>query len=819
MRRSAALAGGKGSCPLDLARGNPVNPISGCKILAGDSELDFALPAALPLAWQRIYSSGQRLAGLLGQGWSTPLSSALHISDGQLIILDPFQRDITFALPRVGDALYSLSEKITLERTGERNFELIDEDGLRRQFAMLPRAYDTAVLVGMVDTNDNQIRITWNARRLPESVQDSAGRVFVLDYIDHGGQVRLGSVKVQRDAVDYEEPTSDLLVRYAYDDAGNLFQVIDRAGQVVRQFAYTNHIMVEHAQPGALVSRYEYDDYEWTGKVTRNWANNGMSWNFRYLNGETLVYDNLGRQELFRFDKKRRFTGMVDPLGRETTYQLDNHGNVLAVVTPDGRSTSYRYDRRSRLMRMERGGKGTGIVYDTKVDKPALFTDALGATTALRYDERGNLLSVTDALGQRTVYEYDARGLPVKVTDPAGGIKTLAYNRAAQPVSYTDCAGNTSSFSYDVDGRLLSATDTKGRATTYTYDPAGRLSTMVHPDGSTEQVEYDTLGRLLARVDAAGRRTSYQLDVDGKPIKRTDSRGAVLEYRYDPLRRLAELIRENGEAHRFAYDPLDRLSEETGFDGRLTRYRYDNSGLLVAKEEHGATQGKEATRIDTSYTRDSAGRVVDKIMSRMNGEAGTEQLRLRFAYDDLGRMTQATDDTAIVSLEYDALGRLVTERTERGAETTLVRHVYDPLGEPIRTVLADGSVPGAPSAAWAQLHQSNASPAIATAIAPGKVRRHTRSGPMPLRAVAQAGAGEGAAPLIAQACDEAGSGTPLPAGDPQHGRTAWRDEVIGPILAALQPWPDAGLAFDPAHDGIDDGVDGDQGWDGRGPGF
>ena len=40
-------------CPGGMAVGSPVNPQLGAKVLVGESELDFALPGALPLVWQR----------------------------------------------------------------------------------------------------------------------------------------------------------------------------------------------------------------------------------------------------------------------------------------------------------------------------------------------------------------------------------------------------------------------------------------------------------------------------------------------------------------------------------------------------------------------------------------------------------------------------------------------------------------------------------------------------------------------------------------------------------------------------------------------
>ncbi|WP_167241571.1 DUF6531 domain-containing protein, partial [Massilia genomosp. 1] len=103
-------------CPACLLVAQPVNPLSGSKILAGELDLDFALPAALGLVWQRNYSSAQGQAGWLGAGWSTPISDALQVGGGQVVLLDGWQREVTFSLPRPGESIYSPSEKITLSR-------------------------------------------------------------------------------------------------------------------------------------------------------------------------------------------------------------------------------------------------------------------------------------------------------------------------------------------------------------------------------------------------------------------------------------------------------------------------------------------------------------------------------------------------------------------------------------------------------------------------------------------------------------------------------------------------------------------------------
>ena len=828
----------KEPCPACLLVGAPVNPVSGSKILAGDSDLDFALPAALALVWQRTYSSAQRQAGWLGQGWATPISDALKVGVDDVVVLDAFQRDITFSLPRVGESRYSPSEKLTLARSAERNFELIDQDGLRTQFAVPATASatagDIARLVGLMDANGNRISIEYNQRQLPERIEDSAGRAYLLDFADVRGHPRLRSIALLADASVEPGAEPALLVRYDYDAAGNLVQVRNRLGEITREYAYRNHVMIEHCQPGGLVSRYEYDEYAASGKVTRNWTNNGLSWSFRYRAQETIVTDNLGREQRYRFDSERRFVGQVDAAGGVTTRRLDSDGNLLAITDPGGRSTGYRYDQRGRLIRVESKAEGasastgTGIVYDTRFDKPALITDALGATTALRYDEHGNLLSVTDALGQRTAYQYDDRGLPVHVRDAAGGVKRLAYNRAAQLITYTDCSGNSTHFSYDHDGRLVRATDANGNATRYAYDAIGRLLSAVQPDGATERYEYDGLGRLLARIDAAGKRTQYELDSDGKPLKRIDARGGVLAYRYDDARRMAELINENGEVHRFVYDALDRLTEETGFDARLTRYRYDDSGLVVAKEEHGSGVRTELTRIDTSYLRDGMGQLVEKIIARTTGEAQAEQLRLRFAYDSVGRMTQAINADADVALRYDAIGQLLEEETRAGMDITVLRHAYDELGNRIRTVLPDGRVLNNLFYGSGHLHQINLDGEVITDIERDRTHqalsrsqgaltsrfRYDAAGRllsqvaalgtlMPGTAAGQIGTGEGAAPVIARDYQYDAAGNLLSIDDRRHGRTTYSYDVIGRILSAVQPQSDERFAFDPAHNLLD----------------
>jgi len=820
-KKNADKAEGEGKigCPKCVLVAAPINPLTGSKILADTIDLDFALPAPLPLVWQRSYSSAQRQAGWLGSGWTVPLSRALQVNVDSVVILDAFAREITFSLPAIGESRYSPSEKITLVRTQDRSFELIDDKGERDLFALPETSNTIARLVGQIDANGNRITITYNGRQLPERVEDSAGRSYLLSFEDHRGHPRLRNIAVQLAA---PATGTELLVAYEYDAAGNLAKVSNGQGVATRQFAYRNHVMVEHSQPGGLVSRYEYDEYAASGKVTRNWTNNGRSWDLRYLAQETIVTDNLGRVERYRFDAKKRLIGKVDAAGGVTTHRLDSNGNILAITDPGGRSVNYRYDQRGRVIRIESGGSGTGIVYDNRFDKPALITDALGATTALRYDEFGNLASMTDALGHRTAYQYDEHGLPVRVTDAAGGVKRLAYNRAGQLISYTDCSNNTTHFSYDDKGRMIRTLDAIGNDTTYSYESDGRLSTTVRPDGSLERYEYDAFGRLTARIDPAGHRTQYVLDSTGKLVKRIDARGGELAYRYDEAERISELINENGDTHRFVYDALDRLVEETGFDSTMTRYRYDDSGLAIAREEYGSDQRTPYTRIDTHYSRDITGQLLEKIVSRATSADSAEQIRLRYAYDPVGRLTQAINAAAEVTLEYDALGQLVGERTKTRESTTALRHAYDELGNRVETTLPDGRVLNHLFYGSGHLHQINIDGEVITDIERDQLHRAVsrtqgaltsqfQYDPMGRMLAQMAGRMEstpGSDPTIARRYEYDVTGNLLSINDNRKGRKTYRYDAIGRIIHAVQPDLVERFAFDPAHNLLDTTVSG-----------
>ena len=796
--------GNKGNAASDACKtgcgatkGKPVNVAYGCKVLFGAEDMDFDLPAVLPLPWQRSYASDNDYSGWLGRGWSIPLSNRIEKQGEHFTLIDEQGRRIELGRVVEGQTKLLRSEQITITGTDNGRVELADPEGGARQiFAPLSIAEscaqgmfeDTLVLIAILDRNLNQIRIGYgdgDQSGLPTTLIDSAGRALTLAFAPLGARgERLDAPAHARGSRltgitqhgTYANDTGyipfdalETLVSYLYSSDGDLVEVKNRLNESTRQFAYDDHQMVMHAQPGGVVSHYEYDKLEPTGKVIRNWTDDGREWRFDYLStefaprglrGSTRITDQLGRVETVYFTEKKHILGQTDALGGRSTRHIDASGLLLGLTDEAGRDTRISLNDDGLPTEITGpDGAAQRISYHTQFKRPTQITDALGNASTYAYDDRGNLASVTDALGNTTRYERDARGLISAIIDATGKRKTLTYNGAGQITRYTDCSEETSTWSYDARGHLQSSTDSLGYATHYEHDAMGRLTALTQADGATERCEYDTLSRLTAHTDAAGSRTFYTLAVDGLPLTRTNALGGALSYAYDSARRLTALQNENRSSYHFHYDALDRLTAEQGFDQTLTRYRYDPTGLPTEKLELGVSAiengspdsahstsnpgngripsaprsrgtaddpwGEQGTNgnanttepplcggaIRTRYLRNAAGRLTQKLVAGRMGEIGapSQTRTTRYGYDLAGQLTEAINDHGSrITLAYDALGQLMGETSlgTNGAPTSLA-HVYDALGNRIQSTLPTGETVNWLYYGSGHLHQIN----------------------------------------------------------------------------------------------------------------
>ena len=134
-------------CKDKVKKGNPVNPQLGAKVLSGTADLDFALPGAMPLVWQREYSSYVNAeqgahCGVFGYGWSAPMELRLSVLISATLLHDSQGRTITFDGLTPSEAIYSPSEDTWLLRTGMHPGGLAQELAAMTGGACFARAAD-----------------------------------------------------------------------------------------------------------------------------------------------------------------------------------------------------------------------------------------------------------------------------------------------------------------------------------------------------------------------------------------------------------------------------------------------------------------------------------------------------------------------------------------------------------------------------------------------------------------------------------------------------------------------------------------------------
>ena len=810
-------------CPGGITVSSPVNPQLGAKVLLGAQDLDFALPGAMPVVWQRQYSSYVNRAhgaacGLLGHGWHLIHEVRIELQEDASLLFDAAGRVITFdeaLLP--GGQLYSASENIWLMRGGSgeasgtapwasrarwRHIEhalacdpeiiLAASGDATTLWCFAPphrlqanrpgntpantraAATNTAAtavidtthslhgpwrLLAQIDRLGRSQRYHYSDGSQSQSTSEDtmpAGRLIALtDGV--GRRYRLLHQRIHRGkpaqvpqgqsgawgaddgwrliGVELEhDPLAPLhsplaLVRYAYNARGDLAQVRDRAGELVREFEWNEHRISAHRHAHGPWHSYRYESTAPGARVVEHSNEEGLSYQFEYLKqpaspegvprAATRVRDSLGRIQTYHFEGVpglSRLTVHERADGSIWRYEYDGFGHLAASTDPLGRCTRIRRDAQGRITgeQLPAGGSSASV-YD-EVSGRLLHTSGPGDPgTAYEYDSFGRLIQITQAGSTAVRYRYPEPqehrlhcDSPASIEDARGGLKRLAWSDAGQLLSYTDCSGHSTYYHYDRWGALVETINALGQHLRHERDAQGRIVATQHTGGQTERYHYYRAGRLM-RIEPAGQgqtdnaRSDIDLSYDlwGRLTRRSYG-GLALAFEYDAAGRLERLVNENGAQSRFAWDTQDRLVQEEGFDGRLQRYDWDAAGQLIA-----AHDGNAQTQACTRYHWDEGGRLVARelpataqIGEQMGAQMGAQIHR--YEWDAAGRMLAAS---VWQSLQQDGehnsgeqnrrepaawlQSRIELQRDPLGRITGEIQRLYKP-------VLAPGMQPNMP---------------------------------------------------------------------------------------------------------------------------
>ena len=631
---------------------DPVD-VAGGRVLL--TQTDVELAGVLGLVLSRTHLSSHRVGRWFGPSWASTLDQRLEVEetgvyfaaeDGMLLAY-PAPVEGAVALPEEGP-------RWPLRRTQDGYTITDPERGQTLHFALTGASRHAALpLRAITDRGGHRIDLDYDPSGTLTEVRHSGD--YRISVQTTGGRITALRLRGARAGTQHDET----LVRYGYDERGQLSEVINSSG-IPLWFDYDSVGRLTGWQDrNNLAYHYTYDE---AGRCVRTSGAGGhMNGTFAYDsdNRVTVFTDSLGHATTFYFNELDQVVREVDPLGRATVSVWDPYDQLLSRTDPLGRTIRYTYDGAGNLVEIIRPDGSRALAEYNELRLPVTVIDPDGATWRHAYDERGNLTAVTDPLGATTTYGYDGLGHLTAVTDALGHVRRVQTDTAGLPIAVTDPLGATTRYARDAFGRVVAITDPVGGVTRLGWTTEGTLAWRALPDGATERWSYDGEGNLVEHLDALGQLTRTEIGPFDLPAAEVGPDGARLEFGYDTELRLVSVTNHQGLVWRYEYDPAGNLVGETDFNHRELRYVHDAAGQLVERT-NGAGQ-------NTRYVRDPLGNVVEQ----HSGDALTT-----FNYDTAGRMVRATNTDAEVSFDRDPLGRIVAETCNGRAVTSS----YDTLG-------------------------------------------------------------------------------------------------------------------------------------------
>jgi YD repeat-containing protein len=419
---------------------------------------------------------------------------------------------------------------------------------------------------------------------------------------------------------DPRNPTKTL-VRYGWDQFGNLMTVMDAEGFVTSFTPGRGGVPTQEVRPDVSIVRYQYERGALSG-TTVDFAGPAPVMT-------SLTPDSAGRPSVG-----------VGAFGERTEWVwepgLDRLGQIIRRNDDKTETVTHKYNALGELEETSNGKRRTVFEYDPQgllrrisdfaIDRtlpPLDIGDMLDPppqpprpdlgprpvrVTCTRFGPSGRYLETVLPDGARLRYQYDGEG---RVTAVEAG--TLASDgsgwdrgcpRFTGPFA---AAGIISSTVYDANGRPELIRDGRGQVTTLTYDGFGNPATLTDPGGTVTRQGFDQMGNVIwsATYGPGQAPANYRGPAEGDP-----GLLAAQDLEYDAVGRLhiqrrwhfdkdgRRLGRDGRATTTIIYDTARRRRPVTDDSGATTIFEWDGAGR-PRRTEH-PTGGVETTE----YSRD-----------------------------------------------------------------------------------------------------------------------------------------------------------------------------------------------------------------------
>ena len=248
-----------------------------------------------------------------------------------------------------------------------------------------------------------------------------------------------------------------------------------------------------------------------------------------------------------------------------------------------------------------------------------------------------------------TLSRYDVELQTVSVSAVTN---TVAYDSLGRQIANTDGRGNTRHVEYNSFGQRSASIDALGNRTVYAYDQFGNLASVTDPLGNATVYEYDLRGRKTYEGGATYP-VRYTYDTFG-------SKTTMMTYRNESLGA------DSGDVTTWLYDTASgSMTNKVYADGNGPKYSYTPNGNVA--------QRIWARGVVTGYAYDGWGNLTNIVYSD-----NTPVVSL--AYDVLGRQTEARDAAGVTILLYNSYGSLTNETVVGIAGANTIERYWDDYG-------------------------------------------------------------------------------------------------------------------------------------------
>ncbi|MCM2349648.1 MAG: hypothetical protein NDI69_06480 [Bacteriovoracaceae bacterium] len=555
--------------------------------------------------------------------------------DGNLIYLDRTNkmiRKVNFGLSSTGVARFAsvnINDTAIVTRLADGSFERKHRDGSVSKYTndghhvsssdrfgnTQSFIYENGFLTGMTDPAGKTTSFFYN-NGLLESIEDPTGRITRFNY---NGNF-LASVTFPDGTNKYYQYSEDGLLQNETDQKGAktryLYNQWNKLSEVILPDNSSQKVV------DGLGKTYVSGNYSQETKAPVNEDREIVD----------VYKDAKGVETHLTKDKTGVVTSITDHKDRTTTIERDLNGRPTKIVKFDGTYTEFNYNQYGDLI----------YKYDSAADHAESFV----------YNHLGLLTKFTNALGATNEVFYDQLGRATQEKDFNGNSVFKSYLPNGLLNSATNAQGNTTSFEYDDVGNLIVLTSPQEEKTSFIRDAAGNLIEKVSAKGISTLYSFDLFNRLLSVTTGVtsstpiGDTTAYQYTLTGQLSLISDPKGNKTIFEYDSMDRMVKKISPVGQVYSLAYDESSNVIKEVDPNGNVKIFVYDESNQLIKK-----------ILPDNTY---------------------------EMIYDDYGNMTAISDNDSEINFSYNKIGSkyFVTSTIASGSilPTATLSYSYNKLG-------------------------------------------------------------------------------------------------------------------------------------------